>query len=71
MNRESNLNDSVTDTTSTDARLELLDKLDKYFSEHDRRVMRTWLALMLAALPQSEVDALTIRLSKRTATKPK
>jgi hypothetical protein len=70
MNRDSKLNDSVTDSTSTDGRLELLDRLDRYFAEHDRRTMRTWLALMLAALPQHEVDALAIRLSKRT-TKPK
>lgn len=58
--------DSVTDSTSTDGRMELLNKLDRYFAESDRRVMRTWLALMLAALPQHEVDALAIRLSKRT-----
>jgi len=57
--------------TSTDGRVELLDRLDKYFAESDRRTMRTWLALMLAALPQHEIDAMAFRLSKRTATKPK
>lgn len=57
-------------TDSTDARVALLDKLDKYFDDTDRRTMRTWLALILGRLPDSEVTALAIRLEKRQ-NKPK
>lgn len=64
--------DSVTPngTDSTDARVALLDALDKYFDDTDRRTMRTWLALILGRLPDAEVAALAIRLEKRQ-NKPK
>ena len=52
-------------TDTTDARVALLDALDKYFSDTDRRTMRTWLALILGRLPDSDVAALAIRLEKR------
>ena len=62
--------DSVTDT-DTDARVVLLDRLDKYFDATDRRTMRTWLALILGRLPDSEVQALTMRLERRLDRKPR
>ena len=58
------------DTTTDDARVVLLDRLDKYFDATDRRTMRSWLALILGRLPDSEVQALTMRLEKRQ-NKPK
>lgn len=57
-------------TDSTDARVALLDKLDRFFADTDKRTMRTWLALLLSHLPDSEVAALAIRLEKRQS-KPK
>lgn len=57
--------DSVTANDTTDARVVLLDKLDKYFADTDRRTMRSWLALLLSHLPDTEVAALAIRLEKR------
>lgn len=58
------------DGTDTDARVVLLDKLDRFFADTDRRTMRTWLALILGRLPDSDVAALAIRLEKRQ-NKPK
>lgn len=60
-----------TDTSTTDARVVLLDRLDKYFDATDRRTMRTWLALILGRLPDEEVEALTMRLERRLDKKPR
>ena len=59
-----------TDTSTDDARVALLDRLDRFFDATDRRTMRTWLALILGRLPDEEVQALSLRLEKRLE-KPK
>lgn len=49
----------------TEARILLLDRLERYFDTSDRRTIRTWLALLLSRLPDLEVAALAIRLDQR------